>query len=79
MTKDLTIGKPWKVMLQFGLPLFLGNLFQLFYNIVDAIMIGNALGMNALAAVGSTGPISFFVVGFCTGFGAGFTMDDGSL
>ena len=58
-TKDLTTGSPMKLILGFMLPLLLGMLFQQFYNMVDTAIVGQFLGINALAGVGSTGSINF--------------------
>ena len=55
MTKDLTSGNPFKIILLFTLPLMLGNLFQQFYSLADTIIVGRFVGVNALAAVGATG------------------------
>ena len=63
MVKDLTTGNPLKLILFFSLPMVIGNLFQQFYNMADSIVVGQFLGVNALAAVGSTGSISFLVLG----------------
>ena len=69
---DLTKGKPMSLIIGFALPMFLGTLFQQFYSMVDTIIVGKLLGLNALAGVGSTGAISFmingFVIGLCSGF-----------
>ena len=61
MVKDMTDGKPYKLILAFCIPLMFGNLFQQMYNMVDAIIVGRFLGKNALAAVGSTGAINFLI------------------
>ena len=74
MTKDLTKGSPMRLILSFGIPVLLGYLFQQFYNVVDTAIVGKTLGGAALAAVGSTGSISFLVVGFCTGICGGFAI-----
>ncbi len=74
MVKDLTSGKPLKLILMFSLPLVLGNLFQQFYNMADTIIVGKCLGVNALAAVGSTGSLNFLVMGFATGICSGLTI-----
>lgn len=73
-TKSLTEGKPMQLILEFGLPLLFGLLFQQFYNMVDSIIVGQKLGVNALAAVGSTGSINFMVLGFCIGVCNGFAI-----
>lgn len=57
MEKDLTKGKPWKILLHFAIPLFIGTLFQQIYNIADTIVVGNFIGSQALAAVGTSGVI----------------------
>lgn len=72
MTKDMTTGNPLKLILLFSIPVLLGNIFQQFYNMVDAIIVGRFLGEDALAAVGSTGSIVFLVLGFATGIAQGF-------
>ena len=74
MTKDLTKGKPMLLLLSFGIPVLLGNLFQQLYNVVDTAIVGKILGGGALAAVGSTGSINFLVVGFCCGVCGGFAI-----
>ena len=48
--KELTEGKPLKLILFFMIPIFLGNVFQLFYNFIDAIIVGRFIGIDALAA-----------------------------
>lgn len=72
MTKDMTTGNPWKIIIFFSIPVLLGNLFQQFYNMVDAVIVGQFLGEDALAAVGSTGSIMFLVLGFAMGIAQGF-------
>lgn len=74
MTKDLTEGKPWRLIIGFAFPLFLGMLFQQFYSLVDTIVVGKFLGSNALAQVGSTGSINFLIIGFCNGVCSGFAI-----
>jgi len=73
MKKDMTVGQPWKLILAFGIPLVIGNIFQQFYNMVDSIIVGKYVGKIALAAVGSTGSLNFMIIGFgigiCSGFG----------
>ena len=72
MTKDMTTGNPWKIIIFFSIPVLLGNLFQQFYNMADAIIVGQFLGEDALAAVGATGSIMFLVLGFAMGIAQGF-------
>ena len=74
MTKDLTTGSPMRLILGFTLPTLFGLLFQQFYNLVDAMIVGKLLGAQALGAVGSTGSINFFVIGFCLGVCSGFAI-----
>ncbi len=74
MTKDLTKGSPMKLILGFGVPLLFGLLFQQFYNMVDTIIVGKMLGVDALAAVGSTGSVNFMILGFCIGLCNGFAI-----
>ena len=70
--KDLTVGSPMKLILSFALPIVIGNLFQQFYTMVDTIIVGRYVGTEALAAVGSTGMITFLILGFFMGMTAGF-------
>ncbi len=74
MTKDLTTGHPLKIIFSFALPVFFGYLFQQVYNIVDTIIVGQFLGVDALAAVGATGSLNFFIIGFCMGVCSGFAI-----
>ena len=60
MAKDMTSGSPIKHIIGFAVPVFLGSIFQQFYNIVDTMIVGRFVGVNALAAVGSTSSIMFF-------------------
>lgn len=73
-TRDMTVGAPMPILLSFILPLLLGLLFQQFYAMVDTVVVGNFLGMEALAGVGSTGSINFLVLGLCNGVCAGFAI-----
>lgn len=74
MTKDMTQGKPMKLILGFSVPLLFGFLFQQFYNFVDTIIVGRFLGTDNLAAVGATGSVNFLIVGFCMGICSGFSI-----
>jgi len=74
MTKDMTQGSPFKLILGFALPMLAGMLFQQLYNLVDTMIVGRFLGVNALAGVGATGSINFLVLGFCMGICAGFAI-----
>lgn len=72
MEKDLTNGRPFGVLLRFALPIIGGNLFQLFYTLADTVIVGKTLGADALAAVGASSIISYFVLCFVQGFTGGF-------
>ncbi len=72
--KDLTSGSPMKLIIGFMLPLLLGMLFQQFYNMVDTAIVGQFLGIDALAGVGSTGSVNFLVIGFVLGVCTGFAI-----
>lgn len=72
--RDLTVGSPMRIILNFTLPIFIGNVFQQFYNMADAVIVGKFVGNQALAAVGSTGTIMFLIYGFVVGMTAGFTV-----
>ncbi|MDE7366386.1 MAG: MATE family efflux transporter [Lachnospiraceae bacterium] len=72
--KDLTIGAPFRCILEFWFPVFLGTLFQQLYNMVDTMIVGKYLGLNQLAGVGVTGSLSFLVIGFCIGICSGFAI-----
>ena len=74
MVRDMTEGKPIRLILAFMVPMFLGNLFQQFYNMVDAIIVGKGVGKYALAAVGSTGSLNFLVIGFVQGLCSGLCI-----
>lgn len=67
----MTEGNIQEKMIKFAVPIFLGDLFQQLYNIVDALVVGNVLGENALAAVSSTGSLIFLMVGFFVGMFTG--------
>lgn len=73
-TKDMTQGSPMKLILGFSVPLLFGFLFQQFYSVVDTVIVGRFLGVNALAGVGSTGSINFLIIGFCMGVCNGFAI-----
>ena len=72
MIKDMTKGTPWKLIFSFMVPVCCGNIFQNFYNIVDSMIVGRFLGVEALAAVGSTSSINFLVIGWIVGMTSGF-------
>ena len=70
--KDLTKGNPLRVILQFALPLYIGQLFQLCYGVIDTRVIGSVLGESALAAVGTTTALSELLIEFLNGIICGF-------
>ncbi len=74
MVKDMTSGSPARLILAFSIPLLIGNIFQQLYSMVDTIIVGRFLGVPALAAVGSTGSLSFLVLGFVMGITSGFSV-----
>ena len=71
--KAMTEGTPWKLVLQFSVPLLIGGVFQQVYNLIDTMVVGRYLGETALAGVGSTGNLNLFllalVMGMCNGAG----------
>ena len=73
-TNDMTVGNPVRLIIQFMIPMFLGNIFQQLYNIVDSIVAGQFIGVDALAAIGSTGSLMFFVTGWLNGLSSGFAI-----
>lgn len=73
-TVDMTSGNPIKHIIMFSLPLLFGNVFQQVYNIIDTMIVGKTLGVDALAAVGSTGSLLFLIMGFCIGVCSGFAL-----
>ena len=72
--KELTHGNPAKLILLFTLPLFVGNVFQQFYSMIDMLVVGQVLGKDALAAVGATGSVSFLIIGFAQGLTSGLSI-----
>lgn len=72
--KDLTTGKVGKQIFYFALPMMLGNVFQQLYNVVDTIVVGKALGKDALAAVGASFPLIFILISFVVGIAMGSTV-----
>lgn len=72
--KDLSVGKEHRVILNFAIPLLLGNVFQQLYNVVDSIVVGNYLGKEALGAVGASFPILFSLISLVIGLAMGTTI-----
>ena len=65
MVKDMTTGSPMKLILGFSVPMLMGLLFQQLYNLVDTMIVGKLLGVQALAAVGATSSLNFLIIGLC--------------
>lgn len=74
MTNDLTKGSPLRLIIGFMIPTCLGNLFQQFYNLADSIIAGRFIGVDALAAIGSTTSLIFLVIGWLNGITSGFAI-----
>ncbi len=74
MELDMTKGSPSRLILKFIVPLIIGNIFQQLYSMVDTIIVGQYVGVQALAAVGATGTINFLILGFMMGMTSGFTV-----
>ena len=72
--KDLTVGKEYKLIFKFALPMLIGNVFQQLYNIVDSAVVGNFIGKQALAAVGASFPIIFLLISLIIGITIGSTI-----
>ncbi len=70
----MTEGKPYSLILKFAIPIFLGFMFQQFYNMVDTVIVGRFVSPGALAAVGSTGTIMFMIMGLANGLTTGYTV-----
>lgn len=74
MELDMTKGSPSKLIAKFIIPIIIGNIFQQLYSMVDTIIVGRFVGVDALAAVGATGSIMFLILGFTQGLTTGFTV-----
>lgn len=72
--RDLTVGSPLKLMIEYAVPVLLGNIFQQIYSFADTVIVGQKLGTSALAAVGTTGTLNFLVNGFVMGVTSGFAV-----
>lgn len=72
--KEMTSGASFPLILNFTLPLLLGNLLQQTYSLMDAAIVGKYLGINALASVGASTSVVFLILGFCTGCCSGFSI-----
>lgn len=74
MELDMTKGSPAKLIAKFIVPIIIGNIFQQLYSMVDTIIVGRFVGVQALAAVGATGSLTFLILGFTQGLTTGFTV-----
>ncbi len=74
ITRDMTIGNPTKLILNFTLPMLIGNIFQQFYNMVDSIVVGKFVSKDALSAVGATGSITYLIFSLVFGMSAGISI-----
>lgn len=74
MARDMTSGSPVKLILAFAIPLLIGNIFQQFYSMADTLIVGRTISVQALAAVGATGSITFLVLGLIQGMTSGFSV-----
>lgn len=74
MARDLTTGKPFKLILTFAIPFLMVNLFQQIYNIADTLIVGRILGTQAMTAVGATGNLMWLTISASTSLGLGFSM-----
>lgn len=79
MITDMSVGKPWKVLLNFSFPLLLSAVFQQLYNIADTVIAGRCLGEDSLAAVGSSYPITMIFMAIALGSTAGASVVIGRL
>ena len=70
-TVDMTVGNEAGHLIRFAIPMLIGNLFQQLYNLVDSVIVGRYVGADALAAVGSTGSVTFLFFALCNGIGSG--------
>lgn len=74
MELDMTKGRPTGLIMKFIIPIIIGNIFQQLYSMVDTIIVGRFVGVDALAAVGATGSVTFLILGFTQGLTTGFTV-----
>ena len=74
LMKNMTVGSPTRLILLFTIPLVIGNILQQMYSFIDTLIVGRTLGVNALAAVGSTGSLMFLLIGIVMGLTNGFAI-----
>lgn len=70
----MTEGKPFKLILKFLFPIFIGSVFHQLYSMVDTVVVGRTLGELAFGGVGATGSLSFLIFGFVQGLTSGFAI-----
>ena len=73
-TNDMTVGSPLRAIIKFAIPLILGYILQQMYLVIDTVIVGRWIGVNALAAIGASTSIMFLIMGFCNGSCAGFAI-----
>ena len=71
---DMTVGSPIRAIFRFAVPLILGYILQQMYLVIDTVIVGRWIGVNALAAIGASTSIMFLIMGFCNGSCAGFAI-----
>lgn len=74
MMKDMTTGNPTKLIFLFAMPMLIGNLFQQFYTMIDAVIVGKFVSVDALAAVGATNSVNFFMISLIIGLMSGISV-----
>ena len=72
--KNMTVGKPMKLIFLFAMPLMLGNILQQLYTLVDTMIVGQFLGVDALASLGAADWINWAMLGIVMGFTQGFSI-----
>lgn len=72
--KNMTEGKPFPLIFSFALPLMIGNVFQQLYTVVDTMVVGQVLGVNALAALGASDWLNWMILGIIQGLAQGFSI-----
>ena len=70
--QDMTEGNPVRLILSFAVPLFIGNIFQQIYTMVDTMVVGHSLGDSAIAAIGATSSLYFLLLSFANGMNSGY-------
>ena len=73
-TTDMTVGKPLRIILAFAIPIFIGNIFQQIYSVVDTMVAGYNLGDSAIAAIGATSSLYGLIINLAWGMNSGFAL-----